>query len=535
MFKEKTGFPSIDKTHLEGISTEELSPKIYPYSMYKTFLKMNEGYMDETVIYDGNGEHWKKELAYVIETLVQAFLARGVEPGVSTVTMATPNSFEMVAEVMAANAIGLKVFFLDYLNDEKDLLKQSLELGARFLFLGDVVWELSHEECKEFSLGDFFETSENCADDYKEVMRQFEEYGEPTIFLQTSGSTSVPKVLPFTNSAIYATMIFALNSTRIENHDPVNRKLMTILSARLPFGFMTGFVPVLWGQEVVFASGATPKDIAQYYKYGAFLIFGTPVLLQAMMKLTPPDADLSPLKKFYSSGLSTPEELFPAAEAFFKAHNSTAKVCNNYGFGEGLGVGTASDTVIHKPGTSGKFYIGPKWVIVDEDMNEMKYGEAGELIVSSPTLCQGYLNNPEATAEAFVNFRNETYFKIGDYVSVDEEGYVTYLGRKKRFFQPLGAGDKVSCEMIEKVLYELEFVERAAVVPVTNSENVTIGKAFVVIKTSSNISEDEATNIISAHFNERLKRFQIPEALVILDEIPLMASGKIDYRLLSTM
>ncbi len=535
MFK-KTGYPSIDKIHLAGIPADELEPKIYPYSMYKTFLLMNAGYMDNSAVFDNNGEHGKKELVLAIKNCAAAMIGALVRPGESSVAVAMPNSFEMVAVVMAANAIGVKVFFLDYLDSMKVLVDKASKNGDVLLFYKDTVFNLKKGITSAdgtMALASFPSMfSDHDADEAMEAIEQYSNYDEPLIFLQTSGSTSIPKVLPFKNSAIYATMLFALHSTRIENYDPVNRKLMTLLSARLPFGFMTGFVPILWGQEVVFASGVSPQDIAQYYKYNAFLIFGTPVLLQAMMKLTPPDADLSSLQKFYSSGLSTPEELFPAAEAFFREHNSKAKVCNNYGFGEGLGIGTASDTVPHLPGTSGIFYIGPKWVIVDDNMNEVKYGEAGELIVDSPSLCEGYLNNPEATAEAFVAFRGKTYFKTGDYVSVDEAGYVKYLGRKKRFFQPLGAGDKVSCEMVEKILYEIDFVEQAAVVPVTRKDNVTIGKAFVAIADNAAVDELEARRIIEQYLDMRLKEFQIPEEIAFLERLPVMASGKIDYRLL---
>ena len=532
----KTGFPSIDKTHLEGISPEELDPEIHSWSMYKTFLYMNKGFMNETAVYDSTGEHSKTELVDNIKRYASAMIAAKVIPGRSKIFVAMANSFEMVSVVMAANSIGVKVFFLNYLDSDSELLEKFKSGGATLLFKAGEVYRFGSTTNAE-STEAFLANGDGVTYLQRAIkaMDRFSDYDdEPTIFLQTSGSTSVPKILPFKNSAIYATMLFALHSTRIENHDPVNRKLMTILSARLPFGFMTGFIPILWGQEVVFASGARPEDIAQYYKYNAFLIFGTPVLLQAMMKLTPKDADLSSLKRFYSSGLSTPEDLYPAAAEFFRAHNCTAKICNNYGFGEGLGIGTASDTVEHLPGTSGKFYIGPNWCIVDDNMCEVKYGESGELIVNSPTLCEGYFNNPEATAEAFIVFRDKTYFKTGDYVSVDEAGYVRYLGRKKRFFQPTGADDKVSCEMIEKCIYELDFIEQAAVIPVT-VEGATVGRAFISLKDNSILNKCEVESIVKQHFCKCLKKYQIPANVVVLDKLPIMASGKIDYRLLAKL
>jgi len=499
--------------------------------MLKMLETMTEGMMNLPSVLDEYGE-WEREQIYsgALE-YARWLISHGLRPGISSIAVAMPNSHRLVEIVMGANAIAIQVFFLNFLDDKKKLLDEARKLGNILLFYHDEILEVDNVRAPSAVFFSQLETGRIL----KKSLEKYRFCDKPLIFLQTSGSTSEPKILPFTNAAIYAAMIYSLYSTGIDNHNFKNRRLMTILSARMPFGFMTGFLPIIWGMEVVYVNGAKPEDIAKYYSYDATYIFGTPMLLQAFMQLTPKDADLSALKGFYSSGLETPEALYPEAKKFFEAHNSKAKVMNNYGFGEGLGIGTASDQVEHRPGTSGIFYYGPEFVIVDDKMDEVRYGEKGELLVNSASLCQGYLNKPEATKQAFIDFRGGKFFRTGDYVSLDEDGYVHYYGRLKRFYHPFGSTDKVSCEMVEKTIQKFPFVKQVAVVSAPGKDEYEIGKAFIVLTPDTVASTELGEEIMAKLRDGMLKEFQLPAEITFLDSLPVMASGKIDLQKLKNM
>ena len=530
MIKSKTGFPSIDRTHLKNVPKDILNPIIHSCSMMTMLEMMTENRMDLPSVTDEYGEWNRSDIIAGALEKARILVRYGLRPGASSIAVAMPNSHKLVELVMGANAIAVQVFFLNFLDDKQKLLEDAKKLGNSLLFYYDEVM-YTWSGMKPSEVFNSIEATKTA----RYAVAKYRFYEEPLIFLQTSGSTSEPKILPFTNSAIYAAMIYSLHSTGIDNENFKDRKLMTILSARMPFGFMTGFLPIIWGMEVVYVNGAKPEDIAKYHSYEATYIFGTPILLRAFMQLTPKDADLSALKGFYSSGLETPEALYPEAKKFFEEHNSHAKVMNNYGFGEGLGIGTASDQVEHRPGTSGIFYYGPEFVIVDDKMHEVKYGEKGELIVNSVSLCRGYLNNRKATSEAFIRFNGETFFRTGDYVSLDEDGYVHYYGRLKRFYHPLGSTDKVSCEMVEKTIQQFPFVEQVSVVASPDKNGYEIGKAFIVLKSGTVGDEKLRKEMLTKLRDGMLKDFQIPAKIAFLDKLPVMASGKIDLQKLKEM
>ena len=119
-------------------------------------------------------------------------------------------------------------------------------------------------------------------------------------------------------------------------------------------------------------------------------------------------------------------------------------------------------------------------------------------------------------------------------MSLDDNGIVTFYGRRKRFYQPLGATDKVNCETIEKAICDCPIVKNCAVVVVPDEEKIQTGKAFVQL--NDGISDNEsAEKEICEFISHKLLDYQMPKYYRFLDEIPLMKSGKIDYMKLEKM
>jgi acyl-coenzyme A synthetase/AMP-(fatty) acid ligase len=237
------------------------------------------------------------------------------------------------------------------------------------------------------------------------------------------------------------------------------------------------------------------------------------------------------LTAFFCAGAAISEKNYQEGIAYFRAHNCQAEIRNNYGVSEGLCIGTTSDHIPHVPGTVGKFYIGPEWLIVDEDGKEVKYGEIGEAIVSSASLCQGYFNDPQATEKAFIKRDGKIFFKTGDYLSLREDGYVTFVGRKLRFFLADGIFDKVNCETIEEAIDSLRYVKQCAVIVTPDG---TGAKAFVTLD-DGYLPIKETKKYVLSDLERSLKSYQMPREIVFIDKIPLMESGKVNYKLLEKM
>lgn len=550
----KTGYPSIDKIHLAGIPEEKLHPRIIPASIYATFCQINAERMSDVAILDGDLARTKLSVKDDAETLGNALITIGVSKG-DCVTFVTKNCYESIVAMMAANMIGARIAVLNNLDKPIEIVRQAKLFETKIMFVTDcsnttmehylgeiptLRWIMPIErgicrgrnpDGKIMNYNDLYMCGSEQSRLKLYVAAKDNAMNEDVcLYLQTSGSKSgKPKILPFTNRAIFASLIYASNSTGTKTNDSSVNKVLCVLPFRLPYGWMTIFVNLMGGNTVVL-SGTSLTDIRNYHALKPSYIYGTPIIFKQFTMSTPNNADLSSITAFFCSGFSMGEEWYEEGIKYLRAHNSQGEIRNNYGIGEGLCIGTASDGIPHKPGTSGKFYVGPNWRLVDENLNEVRYGEVGEAIVWSESLCQGYYANPEDTAKAFLRWKDgRTYYRTGDMLVLDMDGYVTYVGRKERFFQPVGAPDKVNCRTIEDALTSIDGVRNAAVIIAHNEAGLEYGHAY--IEASVCISLDD----IRLKLAETLLEYQMPSKITVLEALPVMESGKVNYAKLTNL
>jgi len=166
------------------------------------------------------------------------------------------------------------------------------------------------------------------------------------------------------------------------------------------------------------------------------------------------------------------------------------------------------------------FHIDMK--IINRDGTVCADNEEGELLIRGPHIVAGYWNNPQATAETI----RKGWLHTGDMAKRDEDGCYSILGRSKEMF--ISGGENVYPAEIESVISAHPFVQEAAVVGVPHNTWGEVGKAYVVV--SDGYQEDDLRVFLA----ERLAKYKLPRTIVVLDELPLTAIGKIDKKLLST-
>ena len=154
-------------------------------------------------------------------------------------------------------------------------------------------------------------------------------------------------------------------------------------------------------------------------------------------------------------------------------------------------------------------------------------------------MCRGYLGDEKATSESFVPIYGEDgiaelYFRTGDFVSLSKDGYVTIHGRKKRIYQPRGANNKVNCETIEDAIMKIDDVKACAVVIHKDKHGYDTSCAFISLKDAA-FDKAMAKARIDNVLNRSLLRYQRPSSIVFLTEIPLLSSGKPDYKKLEKL
>lgn len=160
--------------------------------------------------------------------------------------------------------------------------------------------------------------------------------------------------------------------------------------------------------------------------------------------------------------------------------------------------------------------------VVDDNGEEVGIGTNGEIAVSGPQVVPGYWNNDTETAKAFAN----GWFLTGDIGFMNREGWFFVVDRKKD--QINASGYKVWPREVEDVLCEHVAVREAAVIGVPDSYRGETVKAFVSFKLGKSATIAE----LKQHCRDRLAVYKSPSDIVVLEELPKTASGKILRRVL---
>jgi fatty-acyl-CoA synthase len=140
----------------------------------------------------------------------------------------------------------------------------------------------------------------------------------------------------------------------------------------------------------------------------------------------------------------------------------------------------------------------------------------GEIVIKCNTCMMGYLNNPEATKEAFL----DDWFHSGDLAVVHKDGYIQIKDRSKDII--ISGGENISSIEIENVLYQHPSVGEAAVVAMPDETWGESPCAFVELKTGKEASEDE----LISYCKENMAKFKRPKK-VVFGALPKTATGKI--------
>lgn len=210
------------------------------------------------------------------------------------------------------------------------------------------------------------------------------------------------------------------------------------------------------------------------------------------------------------------------------------RFCEVYGMTETSPVQTLNPAARLKPGFVGIPLPGTEVRIVDSDdgRSPLPPGEPGEIIVSGPQVMPGYLNLPQASAEALRELDGQTWMFTGDIGFMDEDGYVKVCDRSKDML--IVGGYKVFSVEIENKLQALEDVAVCAVVG--RADDKRPGNEIVqlhVQKSPTCALDDEALKAtITAFCREHMAPYKVPREIFIIDAIPLTAVGKIDKKAL---
>lgn len=177
--------------------------------------------------------------------------------------------------------------------------------------------------------------------------------------------------------------------------------------------------------------------------------------------------------------------------------------------------------------------IDVRIVDVENGAEEMPYGEAGEIIVSTPCLMAGYLNRPEETAHAVREWKGKQWMHTGDVGMMDESGYVYILDRTKDMI--IVSGFKVFSNEVENILASLESIAVCCLIGTPDSDRPgsEIVNLYVELTPAAKQRDaDETREEILQFCKDNLARYKVPKLIHMLDEMPLTPVGKVNKKAL---
>ncbi len=245
-----------------------------------------------------------------------------------------------------------------------------------------------------------------------------------------------------------------------------------------------------------------------------------PTMHQAILSRAKRNAEIVarvPLRFLRSSSASLPPQVMTElAETF------GAPVIEGYGMTEAAHQMASNPLppAAQKPGSVG-IAAGPKVAVADQDAATLlAQGAVGEVVISGPNVTPGYEGNEEANEKNFFYVEGERWFRTGDQGALDAEGYLHLTGRLKEIINR--GGEKVSPLEVDSVLMDHPAIAQVVTFALPHPKLGEEVAAAVVLREGAEATEREIRDFAA----ERMADFKVPRKVLILDEIPKGATGK---------
>lgn len=296
------------------------------------------------------------------------------------------------------------------------------------------------------------------------------------------------------------------------------------------FGYKAGWLASLMAGSAVYPHAVFDVDriMAKVAEHKITVMPGPPTLYQSILnhpRLS--ECDISSLRLAVTGAAAIPVELIHR----MRDELTFDTIVTGYGLTESSAIATMcrhDDDPETIATTSGRAIPGVEVRIADDDGNELPPMTPGEIWVRGYNVMAGYLNDPEATAEAVTP---EGWLKTGDIGIMNESGYVAITDRKKDMF--IVGGFNAYPAEIENLILAHESVAQAAVVGIPDERMGEVGAAFVVPRVKSDGSPHHIdTEEFLEWCKKQMANYKVPRSVHILPELPANASGKVlKYRL----
>lgn len=487
---------------------------------------------DGLAVVDGDGTYTYATLASSAAAVAAALAARGVAAG-DVVSIQLPNRFEGVVAAVAALSLGAVVNPLlpNYRGRELGHVFTTARPAAIFTpgeyrgtdhrELTASVMNVTGVEPVHVVVGDApgtravaFESLVGGSGGLLSAVDGLEAAASVSEVIFTSGTEAQPKAIMHTEQTANFSVRIARTDLGVGDDD--------VVWMPSPIGHSTGFnygvrFALYHGLPLVLQDrwdGAAAAALVDRYRC-SYTLAATTFLQDLIGAATAAGVDLSSLRYFGCGGAPVPPQLVDSAG------EHGVQVLRLYGSTEVL-VGTWNrpwSTPAQLRDTDGIAMSHVELEVRDETGAVVGPGVEGELHTRGPNTCVGFFADPERTA---ATFGEDGFVRSGDLVTIDADGYLTVVGRKKEII--IRGGVNIAPREIEELIVAFPEVDRVAVIGLPHERLGELMCAVVVPVAGETLDFDTMVSRLRA---AGLATYKLPQRLELLDSLPTTPSGKI--------
>ena len=334
------------------------------------------------------------------------------------------------------------------------------------------------------------------------------------VVIYTSGTTGHPKGAMLSYRNIFSNMVAAKERFDISPRDRFIVYLPMFHAFTLT---VTVLLPIFNRSPLVVVRSILPfaNIIKQVLLKRVTIFVGVPDIYKALIRAKLPWYFMwfNRLRILVSGASALPYDTLEKYAGRFKR----ATLLEGYGLSECSPAVAVNPLQKQKPRSVGTALAGYEAKVVDEEMMEVPCGKVGELIVKGDCVMQGYLNRPEATEATIQN----GWLLTGDFATMDEEGYIYIVDRKKDLI--ISKGQNIYPREIEEHLHAHPGILAAAVVGLNDPNSGEVPVAFIEKEEGAELGSHD----IRAYLKPHLANFKLPHHVFFVDELPKNATGKV--------
>jgi long-chain acyl-CoA synthetase len=428
------------------------------------------------------------ELLDAVKRAAATLRSNGVSAG-DVVAIKMPNTVDFVVSMFAAWRLGAAVTPVNPSLSPPEVSYQLADAGAKVL----IADELHHCDAPEADTGR--RNGDSLA-----------------LLIYTSGTTGRPKGVMLDHANLNAMCRSVIEGFRLTRDD----HSLLILPLFHVNGIVVGTLsPLLAGGRATVAGRFDTKTFFAALEHCRATYFSAVPTIYTMLCGLPDDVqpDTSSVRFAVCGAAPASVELLERFESRYGI-----PIIEGYGLSEGTCASAVNPlSGPRKPGTVGLPLPGQTIRIVDQAGRPAPDGEAGEVVIKGANVMRGYLNRPEETAKTIV----DGWLHTGDIGRLDEDGYLVLVDRAKDMI--IRGGENIYPREIEVVVHQLPQIAEVAVV---GRPDPTYGEV-PVLYVSAHPGTTVTADTIRDHIGERLAKYKWPAEVIILDDLPKNAVGKI--------